>query len=117
MVLVGSEERAEILCNVLWTYDAASFLPHGTACDANPEMQPVWITSDDENHNLADILILTDGATANDPMKYNRCLDVFDGQNEAAAAAARLRWSAYKAHGHALTYWQQKKRGGWERQV
>ena len=117
LVLVSSEERAEVLCSVLWSYDTASFLPHGTARDGCPEKQPVWITSDDENRNMAEILIIADGATANDPIQYNRCLDLFDGRDEAAVSAARRRWSAFKAHGHALTYWQQTKRGGWERQA
>jgi DNA polymerase-3 subunit chi len=31
--------------------------------------------------------------------------------------AARDRWKAYKAAGHALTYWQQTDRGGWEKKA
>jgi DNA polymerase IIIc chi subunit len=29
--------------------------------------------------------------------------------------SARARWTAYKGAGHALAYWQQNERGGWER--
>jgi DNA polymerase-3 subunit chi len=38
---------------------------------------------------------------------------MFDGNDPAAVAAARDRWRAAKAAGHALTYWQQTDRGGW----
>jgi DNA polymerase III subunit chi len=41
-------------------------------------------------------------------------LDLFDGNDEAALAAARRRWAAAKAAGHALSYWQQGARG-WEK--
>jgi DNA polymerase-3 subunit chi len=43
-------------------------------------------------------------------------LDLFDGQDPEAVAAARRRWSAAKAAGHALSYWQQGDRG-WEKKA
>ena len=33
----------------------------------------------------------------------------------AAVDAARARWKAYTAAGHALTYWRQTESGGWEK--
>jgi DNA polymerase-3 subunit chi len=78
-------------------------------------LQPIWITPDDENPNAADILVLTDGAAAADVGNYRRCLEMFDGRDEAAVADARRRWTGYKAANHELTYWQQTERGGWEK--
>ncbi len=49
VVMAGSEERVESLNAMLWTYRQDSFLPHGSARDANPEAQPVWLTAKDEN--------------------------------------------------------------------
>ena len=46
--------------------------------------------------------------------EFDRVFDLFDGTDEAAVASARERWSAAKAAGHALTYWQQGARG-WEK--
>ena len=43
-----------------------------------------------------------------------RVLDLFDGNDESSLAAARRRWAAAKAAGHALSYWQQGPRG-WEK--
>lgn len=116
VIRTGSAERAEALSSVLWTFDQNSFLPHGTARDGNADRQPVWITPDDENPNGADILVLTDGAAAGDIAAWRRCLEMFDGRDDAAVAEARRRWSDYKAADHVLTYWQQTERGGWEKQ-
>lgn len=115
VIRTGSTERAEFLSGVLWTYDQDSFLPHGTAHDGQAPLQPIWITPDDENPNAADILVLTDGAAAADVGNYRRCLEMFDGRDEAAVADARRHWTGYKAANHELTYWQQTERGGWEK--
>ncbi len=115
VVRTGSSERAEAVSGALWTYDPASFLPHGTARDGSPEEQPIWITPDDENPNGANILVLTDGMQASGFDGYDRCLEMFDGRDDEAVAAARTRWSKYKADGHTLTYWQQTESGGWEK--
>ena len=117
VVRTGSTERAEALNGALWTYDQDSFIPHGTARDGNAALQPVWITADEENPNGADILVLTDGAESADIGSYRRCLEMFDGRDDAAVADARRRWSAYKDAAHYLAYWQQTEGGGWEKKA
>ncbi|HEX3500357.1 MAG TPA: DNA polymerase III subunit chi [Stellaceae bacterium] len=111
VVLADSAERVEHLDAALWTYDDASFLPHGSRRDGRPERQPVWLTDSDENPNQADMLVLTDGASSTHLDSYRRCLDLFDGNDEVALAAARERWRRAKEAGHALTYWQQTATG------
>ena len=115
VVMTGSAERVAALDAVLWTYDPASFLPHGSARDGAPQEQPIWLTAEDENPNGASVLVLTDGARSARVAAYARCLEMFDGRDPAAVAAARERWRAYREAGHALTYWQESPRGGWER--
>ena len=115
VVMAGSSERIEVLDQVLWTYDPASFLPHGSVRNGEAEMQPIWLTVDDENPNEASILVLTDGASSNRVVEYERCLEMFDGNDEGVVAAARSRWGDYATAGHALTYWQQTEGGGWEK--
>jgi len=114
VVMAGSEERVEALNTVLWTYDPGSFLPHGSAADGNAGEQPIWLTARDENPNEAQILVLADGAVSDRVEAFERCLEMFDGNDEAAVAAARERWQAYQAGGHSVTYWQQTERG-WEK--
>ena len=115
VVMAGSVQRVEALAGALWTFDPDSWLPHGTAKDGDAAEQPVWLTTEAENPNGATFLFLTDGATSADVGAFERCFEMFDGHDEAAVAAARARWTAYKQAGHALTYWQQTPRGGWEK--
>ena len=90
---------------------------HGAAEDGFAEAQPIWLTTMDENPNDARILVLTDGATSEQVGDYDRCLEVFDGKDDTAVAAARERWKAYGEAGHAVTYYQQTERGGWEKKA
>jgi DNA polymerase-3 subunit chi len=117
VVVAGSEERVEALNAALWTYKDDSFLPHGSARDGNAEAQPIWLTVEDENPNGATVLVLTDGADSAALDRFERCVLMFDGTDEAALAAARRRWQAYKAAGHKLTYNQQTESGGWEKKA
>lgn len=115
VVRAGSDERVEFLNGLLWTYNPASFLPHGSARDGAGAEQPVWLTAGDDNPAGADILVLTDGAAAGDLGVFARCLEMFDGNDEDALTQARARWSEYRDAGHNLTYWRQNERGGWEK--
>jgi DNA polymerase-3 subunit chi len=117
VVMAGSEERVEFLAGLLWTYEDRSFLPHGSARDGQAERQPIWLTHADENPNGADILVLTDGAGSDSVGDYSMACELFDGNEPELVAAARARWTAYKTAGHALTYWQQTERGGWEKKA
>jgi DNA polymerase III subunit chi len=117
VVIAGSEERVEALNQLLWTYEERSFLPHGSKRDGRPERQPVWLTTEDENPNGATCLVLTDGAVSNRIGEYQRCLDLFDGQDPAAVEGARARWKAWKAAGHELSYWQQDESGRWQQKA
>lgn len=111
LVVAGSSERVEHLNQLLWTYDDASFLPHGSIRDGNVERQPVFLTTGDSNPNGATMLMLVDGTRGADLEQYKRVCDMFDGNDEAAVEDARQRWREGKAAGHALTYWEQTNAG------
>ena len=117
VVLAGSGDRVEALAMTLWTYHQDSWLPHGTAKDGDPEHQPIWLSSRDENPNGATFLFLTDGMDCENIGGFERCFDLFDGNDEDALSAARQRWKTRKESGHAVTYWQQTERGGWEQKA
>ena len=116
VVRAASSERVEHLNALLWTYDEASFLAHGSARDGNAADQPIWLSHAQENPNGATVLFLVDGVEAPDLAGFARCLDLFDGNDESAVQAARDRWRKAQAAGHALTYWQQTA-NGWERKA
>ena len=116
VVRAASTERVEHLNALLWTYDDTGFLPHGTARDGNPAEQPIWLSDREENPNGATILFLVDGVDADDMADFARCIDMFDGNDEAAVEAARARWRRASTAGHTLTYWQQTP-AGWEKKA
>jgi len=117
VVMLGSQERVEALAAQLWTYSERSFLPHGTALDGFAGRQPIWLTSQDENPNGAQLLILADGAESAQIASYKVCAELFDGTDEQAVAMARRRWADYKAAGHTLIYFQQNDSGAWEKKA
>ncbi len=115
VVLAGSKERVEALNAALWTHDANSFLPHGAAADGSREEQPVYLTFEEENPAGAGVLVVVDGVMPTYVGGFERCLDLFDGNDTQAVEAARGRWRAYKDDGHEVTYWQQSPAGKWQR--
>ncbi len=117
VVMLGSPERVEALNAHLWTYEEASFLPHGCARDGKSERQPVWLTTAEENPNGATFLFVADGASVARPESWERVSEIFDGGDDEAVTAARVRWKAYRDAGHGLEYWQQGEQGGWEKKA
>lgn len=114
LVLCGSEQRVLALDDALWQCTEPDWLPHGTAADADAELQPVLLTTEEAAVNGARFLFLVDGARSAHLGAYDRVFDLFNGQDETATAAARQRWIEAKAEGHAVVYWQQSA-SGWRK--
>ena len=116
VVRVPDAERLAALDASLWLCADPDWLPHGTPQSGQADLQPIWLTPEDEAPNGARYLFLVDGADSARLNNFERVFDLFDGADEAALAAARRRWSAAKAAGHGLAYWQQGARG-WDRKA
>lgn len=114
VVQAASEERAEALAAQLWSFEDESFLPHGTKADGFPDLQPVWLTAEDENPNSANIRFYVDGAEVGEIGGLTRAVIMFDGNDELAVEAARAGWKRFKAAGHEVSYWQQDEQGRWQ---
>lgn len=117
VIQTGSEERRDSLDNHLWTWSDASFLAHGTDMEANPEEQPIILTTSDSNPNGATVRFLVDGAVPQDAASYERLILMFDGHDQQQLEQARTQWKLLKDQGHALTYWQQNAEGRWEKKT
>jgi DNA polymerase III subunit chi len=115
VVLAGSEERVDRINALLWTYDEGSFLPHGAKVDGNLADQPIYLTTEEENPNAATVLAVIDGIEPAHLDRFDRCLELFNGNDDGEVAAARERWQKYKAGGHEVVYWQQSPQGKWEK--
>jgi DNA polymerase-3 subunit chi len=114
LVKTRDESEAERLNEILWTFRPDVFLPHGTKKDPHPEMQPVYLTSSNDNPNAADMLILTQGTESDSIGKFKLCCELLDGRDGEQIDLGRAHWKQYKDEGHTLTYWQQGEKT-WEK--
>ena len=113
LVRASSDEMVAALNERLWTYDDASFLPHGAAGNGDPMEQPIFLTSKVENPNAATMLVQLSGAEASEA-DFDLLVLMFDGRDEAALAHARGEWRRLKDQGRTISYWRESDEGGWE---
>lgn len=114
VIKAANENEIERLGEHLWTHNPDSFLPHGSKKDGFADRQPVWLTTEDENPNGADVLILVQGAHSEIHGNFKLCCEMLDGRDNDAVTGARSRWKTYKDAGFEVTYWQQGTKG-WEK--
>ena len=111
VVRASSPDRVEALNRALWTYGQGSFLPHGSRDDGSAEDQPVFLTHQADYPNGATVLVLVDGVEIEPASQFERCLYLFDGNDEQAVAKARDQWRRWRERGAVVTYWRQTERG------
>ncbi len=115
-IKLGSAEEMKQLDDWLWSYSPESFLPHGTEKTDHPTEHPIYLSTQLEFPNKANILAITDGSYCEEGVEnIERVLDLFDGNDPTLVQAARDRWRNYKEAGHELAYWQQQPNGGWKK--
>ena len=109
--LVCAQDRAllEALDDRLWQCETPDWLPHGMAGAAFAADQPILLSCSDSPENGARFLFLLDGMEV-EARRFERVFDLFDGKDEQAVSAARMRWSRAKSNGHTVIYWQQGER-------
>ncbi|MBY0407613.1 MAG: DNA polymerase III subunit chi, partial [Rickettsiales bacterium] len=94
VLTAATPEQLEQLNTLLWTYDPASFLPHGSDADGEAETQPIFLSLGTQAPNGAKLLVVTDGKWPENAAEYERIADIFDGNDAAALEAARTRWAS-----------------------
>ncbi|MDG1286469.1 MAG: DNA polymerase III subunit chi [Rickettsiales bacterium] len=116
-VKMESKDAIKKLDDWLWSYDADSFLPHGIEGSDHLAEHPIYLTTQFDRPNKANIIITTDGSFFEHETEegVERVLDLFDGNDETCVQAARDRWRRYKEAGAEITYWQQQAGGGWKK--
>lgn len=119
LILAGSQARLEALSAHLWGYRDDAFLPHGLLTEPHAAMQPILLLSafdaPDPPPNAATVLFLVDGADSARLAEFNRCVDLFDGNDPVATEAARARYRKALDAGFDVTYWAQNENGAWEK--
>jgi len=114
VVMLRSAEDLGTLSAALWAQP--EWLPHGSAAEGDPDLQPIWLSLDADPLNGSRFLFLIDDAQTDRLAGFDRVFALFDGNHPDTVEAARTRWKAAKAAGHVLTYWQQTETG-WQKKA
>lgn len=117
-VQAATEARMRALDAHLWSYRPESFLPHGTQADAAPETQPIYLTTQPDNPNAADVRVFVEGVEIAPCLEGEaaprlRAVLLFDGENPDELENARAQWRALRDAGQTLVYQQQDENGRW----
>ncbi|MCB2115714.1 MAG: DNA polymerase III subunit chi [Rhodobacteraceae bacterium] len=110
--------RLDWLDQKLWAGPEEGFLPHGLAGGPHDALQPILLTTAAGAPNAPDCLMAVDGAevTAGECGPLARVCILFDGNDEAAVAAARGQWKALTGAGLAAQYWSEEG-GRWQKKA
>ena len=112
LVEVGSDERAQVLDEALWTFRDESFLPHGLCGSKADDLQPILLSTGPGNPNNAHVRFFVDRAVPRTDVEYQRLVYMFSGHDPDALSEARAAWKALSGE-HQTTYWQQEFNGRW----
>ena len=103
-------QNAELLNQInegLWSFSKTKFIPHGTKEDeVLPEQQPVLLTSELENLNKANYLIMLD--QANDEFAEN-FEKVFYFFNNDSLKKSKDLWRYYKAKSATINFYKKEQ--------
>jgi DNA polymerase-3 subunit chi len=111
LLIVARPEQEPQLDALLWAYDKEAFLPHGRSSGADPERQPILVSSAAEAANGAANIALADGEWREAALAFERVFYFFD---HAHLDEARASWRALKDRaGVERRYWKQDERGKW----
>jgi DNA polymerase-3 subunit chi len=82
LCIVGEPEMLERLDQALWSYDPASFLPHGRTGGEYDAQHPILLSPTPTQTNQATLLLITNGLDIEpESCPFARVLDMFDGHD------------------------------------
>lgn len=110
IVVRAPADQLAKLDELLWSYDDASFLPHGRS---EPSRQPILLAETAERPNGATALVMLTPPFEPWPEGFDRIMLMFEKADADALAAARAAWKGLAGSAHGRTYWQQDERGRW----
>ncbi|PZX17502.1 DNA polymerase III chi subunit [Palleronia aestuarii] len=114
----ANPRRMEQLDAALWTYDEASFLPHGLSGGDADEAQPILLTTAGDLPQDVACLMCVDGAEVapDEVHRLDRVCVIFDGDDPAALEKARAQWRSLTRAQVPAQYWSEEA-GRWEKKA
>ncbi|WP_333571989.1 DNA polymerase III subunit chi [Sphingomonas sp.] len=111
LIVAGDAALRTRIDQLLWNYNAASFLPHGQAGGDWDAEQPALISEEVAPANGARNVALVDGLWRDEALDFERAFHLFD---EESIGAARAAWRALgEREGVERRYWRQDENGRW----
>jgi DNA polymerase-3 subunit chi len=111
-------DRVQAIDEFLWNYSDESFLVHAVDGEADPSLEPIFISHTTNEPNQPNVLFLVDGSPIPAEVgSYERIVLMFDGNDEMALKGARSAWKDVRSRGLEGTYWQQNENGRWEKKA
>jgi DNA polymerase-3 subunit chi len=113
LVFTQSEEKAETLCDYLWSANPNKWFGHGTVQDGNVSEHNIFISHQVNNLNNSDIIILTNSIYYEELFNFERCINIFAEDNIEAIDSAKKIWFKGAELDFELNYWSQTSTGQW----
>jgi DNA polymerase-3 subunit chi len=111
-------DRMNWLDDCLWQGSADSFLAHGLAGGPHDALQPILLTTSQDNVAGVECLMSVDGSvvTPEEVETLQRVCILFDGTDPAAVEQARGQWKSLTGAGCSAQYWSEES-GRWEKKA
>jgi DNA polymerase-3 subunit chi len=103
-VYINTESAAQLqqLDDLLWTFRAGSFVPHGACNDSDACQPPVLLGHDTEPRDSHDVLVNLSGKVPPFFGRFNRVAELVSG-DEVQRSRGRERYRFYMDRGYTLT--------------
>lgn len=113
LIVAAPAMQRQAIDEALWTFQPASFLPHGAAGSPDERLEPILIagTLDPPAANGARYIALADGEWRDDALGFDRVFFMFDNSRIDDARATWRSLSARDDIDH--HFWKQDDRGRW----
>ncbi len=110
LLVCADETLRDILDEQLWDYEAASYLPHGSAGDARETLQPILLSAQAKPANEARFIMLADGQWRDAALEAERVFYLFD---DSTLDQARNAWRSLAERDDTETRYWKRDGGRW----
>jgi DNA polymerase-3 subunit chi len=116
VIVFPDEQKMDEMNLYLWSFSTKTVIPHGSSKDEFKEEQPVYLTVSNDNPNGASIVVVPVTMDYDKLNEFEKCLFIFDGNDENELSLAREKWKRFKEADYSLTYWKQDIKGAWQKE-
>lgn len=115
VLIAGDKAEQDHFDNLLWSVGGTRLIPHDISGGEDDSIQPVLISTSEENNNKADFLVITGSKGGDYYNSFDRTLYIFNGNDSSELDFARSRWKELKSKSDLeMKYYFQNDKGNWQ---